>query len=403
MKNKLNSIFGMLVLVFLACVPTSTQTQRTVPTIGEAAPALRLEKLLQAPADASTDWDKLKDKAVVIEFWATWCGPCIGALPHLNQLATEFADKPVVFISVTDDDEERASGFLKKTPIKTWIGLDPHRTNWTTFDVHGIPTTLIINPAGKLVAMTTPENVTSQVLRDVLDGKKISLPKMETRDSNLDWDQDEIDWKDGVAPISEVIIKPISTATSGVWLRPEKNYLTADGAGLSMLVQLAYSTDQFHLDWRIPQAESEALYRVVARVPPGREQSLLPLFQSTLAATFAIKTSWEKQEKDVYVLRLTNGDPKLIAASASEKAEFSALRGETIAKRQPLAKLCEFLTNMVVHAPVIDETNLTGEYNWRLPYQPGQPGVATQAIKDQTGLELVKTRRPVNMLVVEPK
>jgi uncharacterized protein (TIGR03435 family) len=266
-----------------------------------------------------------------------------------------------------------------------------------------MPTTVIVGADGRLVAATLPDNLTPQVLRDVIAGKTVKLPLVETRDANLEWDQDEIEWKDGVRPISEVIIKPISTSTSGWWPSPEGNYLTADGASLDFLVQIAYQTDHFHLDWRIPPAESDQIYRVAARVPKGREQRLLPLFQNALAATFALKVDWQQEEKDVYVLRiLANSKPKLTSATSDETPLFQAGRGPAVAKRQPLTKLSDvFLCNLVVHAPVVDETGLTGEYDWDLPYQPGQPNVTLQALKDKLGLELVKARRSIKMLVVE--
>jgi uncharacterized protein (TIGR03435 family) len=386
----------------IVSVKAAPSGQQPTPVARNRAPAIKLEKLLQAPSGASTDWEKLKGKVVVIEFWATWCGSCVGEIPHLNQLADQLAHEPIVFISITDDSEERLKGFLKKIPMKTWIGLDSTRANWSAFDIHSIPTTVIIGTDGGLVAHTRPTNLTAQVLRDVVNQKAVSLPRPETRDSNLDWDQDEIDWKDGVSPISEVIIKPISTATTGFWLRPEKNYLTGDGAPLDVLVMVAYEVDPFHLDWRVPRPEKSQHYRVAARVPKGREQQLLPLFQNALAATFGLRAHWERSEKDVYVLRsVASEKPNLTVAKPDDQALFQAVRGRATAKRQPLSKLADFLCNFVVHAPVVDETGLIGEYDWELPYQPGQPDVTLQAVRDRLGLELVKARRSINLLVVE--
>ncbi len=77
------------------------------------------------------------------------------------------------------------------------------------------------------------------------------------------------------------------------------------------------------------------------------------------------------------------------------------LRGKIRAKREPLAKLCEALTD-ALELPVVDETELFGKYDWELPYQPGQPDIVVRAVKEKLGLELVKARRSIWMLVVEP-
>jgi uncharacterized protein (TIGR03435 family) len=397
------AILGLAIAAISNVRAATPLIQNPVPVIGNVAPAIKLERLLQAPPNASIDWNKLKGKVVVLDFWATWCSPCIAGIPHLNKLATEFSGQPVVFIAITDDSEERLKSFLKTTPIKTWIGIDSERTSWSVFGIHGIPADVIVGTDGRFVGATAPDNLTTQILRDVIDGKTVNLSPLETRQANPEWDQDEIEWKDGVSPISEVIIKPISTTTSFGSLRPEGNSLTVDGFPVNGLVMFAYQIDPFRLDWRIPWTETPSgLYRVAARVPKGREQQLLPLFQNALAATFALKVHWEQEERDVYVLRVpANSKPGLTAATPGEKPLFEAGHGKGTAKRQPVAKLSSFLGNFVVHAPVVDETGLAGEYDWDLPYQPGQPNVALQALKDMLGLELVKTRRPVKMLVVE--
>src|SRR5262245_49193444 len=148
-------------------VNAAPHRQEPAPVARNSAPAIKLEKLLQAPPGASTDWEKLKGKVVVIEFWATWCGSCIREIPHLNQLASQLSNEPIVFLSITDDSEEQLRGFLKRTPMKTWIGLDSTAANWSAFDIHSIPTTVIVGSDGGLVANTRPDNLTAQVLRDV--------------------------------------------------------------------------------------------------------------------------------------------------------------------------------------------------------------------------------------------
>jgi len=393
-----------IILALATCVIAMTvkaQTEQKQTAALRDAPVLKLDKLLQAPAGASTDWTKLRGKLVVIEFWATWCGPCVYEIPRLNEMARELSDQPIIFLSITDDQQLQLDDFLKNTSLKSWIGIDSTRANWRAFDVHSIPTTVIVNPDGKWLATTRPEHLTIQKLRDILRGETVDLPVPETRDANLAWDQEEIDWKDGVNPIANVIIKPIKTAQSGWLYNPGSNYLTADGVPLQVLALVAYQTDFYHIDWRVPEGTFTQSYRAVARVPKGREQQLLPLFQNALAATFGLKTRWQMQEKDVYVLRVIEGQTaKLTVAAPDEEKYFRVLRGRGSSKRNGVGKLVEFLSHFVLNEIVIDETKLSGEYDWELPIQHGHVEVTLNLLKD-LGLEVIKARRPVNILVVE--
>ena len=130
-------------------------------------------------------------------------------------------------------------------------------------------------------------------------------------------------------------------------------------------------------------------------------QQLLPLFQNALAATFGLKTKWQVQDKDVYVLRVIQGQvAKLTVAAKNEERDFRVLRGRGTSKRNGIDKLTEFLSHFVLDSIVIDETKLSGEYDWELPCQHGKPEVTLPLLKD-LGLEVIKAKRAVNILVVE--
>src|SRR5947199_3428540 len=93
-------------LLSLACL-----VSLSVAANAQEAPALKVTQWLQAPEGFDGKWSGLHGKVVVLEFWATWCAPCIGAIPHLNQLANEFKDRGVAFLAVTDDDKDRLKPF----------------------------------------------------------------------------------------------------------------------------------------------------------------------------------------------------------------------------------------------------------------------------------------------------
>lgn len=377
----------VLLLGCIGILSLSAQTQQTRD--------LNVSQWLQAPAGFSGQSGDLRGKVVVLDFWATWCAPCIEAIPHLNQLADQFRDKGVMFLAITDDDPDRLTSFLARRPINAIIGIDTERKNWKIFSVPSIPHTVLIAKDGRILGATLPGNITADVLRDALADKNPTLPPKEGIPSDLEWDE-HIQWEDGVPPTMYAIIKPIQTLTSGAWPRP--GHITADGVPLEVLVELAYETDPYHLDWQMPVGKST--YRAAFRVPDGREEQLFPYMRETLAEMFGVHASWKQESRDVYVLRRIDGHSAL-PDSRADKELVQMLRGEITLRHEPIAKLCEMLANSF-DAIVLDETGLNGRYDFTIPYQPRQRDVTVRALND-IGLDVVRAQRNVKILVVTPE
>jgi internalin A len=137
------------------------------------APAIQIDKLLQAPDGAEASWEALKGKVVVLDFWATWCGPCVKSLPHINELARKMADKPVQFIMVTGEEEDVVKDFLKKTKITPWIGIDSDKSMYNEYielsGVSGIPLTVVVDQYRKVVSVSRPDQVTEETINKLLE------------------------------------------------------------------------------------------------------------------------------------------------------------------------------------------------------------------------------------------
>jgi peroxiredoxin len=86
---------------------------------------------------------------VVLDFWATWCGPCVYALPILLEVTTQYKDKGVVFMAVNEGDEaETIRAFQTKKDLKFPVAMDLKGEHGSKFYVGGIPQTVIINKEG---------------------------------------------------------------------------------------------------------------------------------------------------------------------------------------------------------------------------------------------------------------
>src|ERR1044071_258839 len=137
-----------LVMIAAACAQSIVTAGETKP--GETTPQLTLEIILQAPSATQPNWNALKGKVVVLEFWATWCGPCVAAIPHLNELADKLKDEPIQFIAITAEDEKVVRSFLRKKPIHAWIGFNSNKSMFEDYAVTGISNKEILGPQGKI-------------------------------------------------------------------------------------------------------------------------------------------------------------------------------------------------------------------------------------------------------------
>ncbi len=138
--------------------------------VGQAPPPITVESLSNGPAGLDRlEWDALEGRVVLLEFWGTWCGPCIVAIPHLNDLAEAVEDdERVVFFSVTYEDRETVEKFLEHRPMRAIIGHDTDRSFVDAFGIRSWPTTLIVRE-GEVVFRGRPDQVSADLLRSLAE------------------------------------------------------------------------------------------------------------------------------------------------------------------------------------------------------------------------------------------
>ena len=149
--------------------------------VGDPAPATRPETMLQGEAVK----DFKKGEVYVFECWASWCGPCVAAIPHLNQLHKQMGKKGVVITGVNVWESERdaasaqrAKDFLKaqgdKMSYGVALGGKAFIKDWLeAAEVNGIPHAFVV-AEGKIAWTGHPAQLTAEMLGDILTGTPLA-------------------------------------------------------------------------------------------------------------------------------------------------------------------------------------------------------------------------------------
>ena len=160
------------VLFFAACclallaVTRAPATAENPLTIGSPAPELDLEHWIQDGNGFFKPVTKFeKDKVYVVEFWATWCGPCIASMPHLSELQNKYRGRGVQIISISDESVDEIEDLMNKqhpqagkpfseVTASYCLTTDPdrsaHKSYMEASKQQGIPTSFIVGKTSQI-------------------------------------------------------------------------------------------------------------------------------------------------------------------------------------------------------------------------------------------------------------
>lgn len=140
-----------------------------------AAPAHAAAPGAQAPAftlegrGAPVNLADYRGKFVYLDFWASWCGPCKRSFPWMGELQKRYADKLQVVAINVDTSRADAERFLALTPAAFTIAFDPAAATPKMYAIKGMPTSVLIDPTGKVIDIhtgyndATPKKIESQI------------------------------------------------------------------------------------------------------------------------------------------------------------------------------------------------------------------------------------------------
>jgi peroxiredoxin len=113
----------------------------------------------------------------VVEFWATWCGPCRVSIPHLTEIQTRFKERGVVIVGISDEKPEKVKPFVEEQGARMdyVVAIDDSRKTsaayMEAFGIDGIPHAFVIDRQGRIAWQGHPLAGLEQALEDILEDR----------------------------------------------------------------------------------------------------------------------------------------------------------------------------------------------------------------------------------------
>ncbi len=159
MRRFASLLFGFC---FVAAAAYAAESGAPWRSLGDKAPEINVDFVQGDPITLAQDPGK---HVIVIEFWATWCGPCRYTAPHLSELQKKYADQGLIVIGISDETEDLVRPYVEKlgAEMSYRVAVDRARTTASRyFEGFGreesLPTAYVIDGNGRVAWIGNPAN-----------------------------------------------------------------------------------------------------------------------------------------------------------------------------------------------------------------------------------------------------
>ena len=385
---------SVLLMVLLAPGVASAQSaywQHRPPRQGDVAPPYQFSAVLTPGAGGSSDAGafssaRLKGRAVVLDFFATWCAPCIAAIPHIDKLVAETRDLPVTYIAVGQESADLLRRTLAKHPMTVPFLHDADGSVSNAYWVSALPHVVVIDRNGRILTITHPNKLTRDVIRQAVSA---TAPGPEAPQASPSGAQ---------KPAVSLTVHATENRSGSVRQHQTTGEFLASGVGVQQLLRTAWGTGIHAVDLRVNLPDTA--YDVHIVPPVGSPATALQMLRVALEGLLGIEGRVETREADGYRLSRPANAPALERGAGtgrrinrdSTRLDFTDVPIDEIART----------IGMALGKPVKNDTGLSGTFSLDLRWTAGDSRGVIGAL-EKAGFIVQPESVPVQVLVVQKR
>jgi uncharacterized protein (TIGR03435 family) len=281
-----------------------------------------------------------------------------------------------------------------------------------SYGIRSIPHTVIIGMDGTIAAITRPQMVQVEHLENVIAGKPSGIPAIKQNEQALVSAGEILSANEGQPPLFQVAIRPSkgdARRSFGGMNSKNRNDLgvvfgfTDEAMTVAEMLPSIYSTTSARIVTESPLPPGK--FDVFVKGPGERRKALDTMRRQAIETTFGLISEQELRELDTYVLICKDGPGKGLKKSGTATFGSSlGAAGKIECVNSPITGLVSRLES-ALKQPVIDETGLTGKYDFKVTWKQPDENIANTAgliaaVHEQLGLDLKLEKRTVSVVVV---
>ncbi len=329
------------------------------PAIGKTCPnfTATLMGFEQSP-DRQVSLASLRGQVVILDFWATYCGPCIPSLSHLDKLQKQFGNA-LAIIAISDEPKPTIEAFVQKRNLtNVRFAWDSTRVLNELFFHHFIPHTVVIDKNGIVKAFTSPDELDEDIIAKLIKNQPVNIAlKPELQQKQPNQYTPVVNKK---TPSTSVKTEQTQLSLTGFQAGKETSFQKLSpyeyqfvNCSLVLIYQILFEQKENRLVLQADSSkyiDSPQLYNFHIRIPENSAQSLASAALSYLAQKVALKAMPITTNRPSWVLERQDSTLRSVNTPSYVADKGFVLRD--------LINYIESNAHLINYLPVVNQTNL---------------------------------------------